>query len=804
VVARGQSVENQGNPYRLWGDVVRRLALGTELDELSASVLQTVAPDLGDLLQQKLPQPPLLDAQAGQLRLISTITDLFRRQPGWTLLLLEDLQWSGVGLDVLAQLSRLAADMRLLIVASYRSEERPDLPEMLPAVQLLPLERLSDEEMTQLSSAILGDVGEEEEILSLLQRETEGNAFFVVEVIRALAEDAGRLTAVGQNALPDKVFPRGIQNIVQRRLERVPAEATSLLVAAAIAGRELDLRVVGQLVKQIGLPLDLETWLTICAETAVLERYNGQWRFVHDKLRQGVLATVPLPQHQPWHLEIANAIEQAHPYEPAQAATLTYHWHGAGETAKEQHYARIAGEYSQQQYLNAEAVTYISRAYDLTPTDSLQERYDLLLLREQVNNLMGNRQAQQADLDLLAQLADALGGKQISYQQTEAMLRGGNYAEVTSDYAVAIDAAKRVVHLSWETQDARYEAAGYLLWGKALLRQGSYSESLAKLEQALAQAQYISDTQIEADSLRYMGVVAAELGHFSEAKDYYDRAILFYQRLGDRPGEGAILNNLANVWHAQGDFAMAQSYWQNANELYAKIGDREGAVSVLVNLGTVNMDLGNYAAAQQYTEQARIVCREINVPIGECFTLLNLGLIHHYQESNEQATAVSQEALAIAVGMGNRRLEGYALMNVGHALGGQRLVEEATAVYQQANLIWKELAQPNLVIEGEAGLARLLLAQNKPQLALTQLTDALNHLVQGGTFEGTESPLRIYFTCYQVLKANSDPRALDILASAFQRLQAQAERLTDDALRRSFLENVAIHRNICAEYYRLS
>jgi hypothetical protein len=56
--------------------------------------------------------------------------------------------------------------------------------------------------------------------------------------------------------------------------------------------------------------------------------------------------------------------------------------------------------------------------------------------------------------------------------------------------------------------------------------------------------------------------------------------------------------------------------------------------------------------------------------------------------------------------------------------------------------------------------------------------------------------LRIYLTCYRVLQANADPRAEEILCTAHNLLQERAAKIDDEELRRSYLENVAAHREI--------
>ncbi len=70
-----------------------------------------------------------------------------------------------------------------------------------------------------------------------------------------------------------------------------------------------------------------------------------------------------------------------------------------------------------------------------------------------------------------------------------------------------------------------------------------------------------------------------------------------------------------------------------------------------------------------------------------------------------------------------------------------------------------------------------------------------SHL-ESGTLDGTLEPFRVYLTCCRVLKANQAPRADEILDTARRLLQEQAAKISDEELRRLFLENVAAHREI--------
>src|SRR5262249_14831479 len=146
-----------------------------------------------------------------------------------------------------------------------------NLPDSLPEIRRLPLQRLSHEGIARLSESMLGPVGHQPELVTLLARETEGNVFFLIEVMRALAQSAGGLDRI--STMSKLVLPDGIGGFLAHRLARIPASARPLLQLAAILGRTLDLEVL-----RAAQP-ELDSWLTLCANAGILDVIDQQWQF---------------------------------------------------------------------------------------------------------------------------------------------------------------------------------------------------------------------------------------------------------------------------------------------------------------------------------------------------------------------------------------------------------------------------------------------------------------------------------------------------------------------------------------------
>ena len=101
----------------------------------AASVLKEIVPNIGGHFGlMRCPTAPPLEGKRRQARLVETIASLFQRQTKPLLLLLEDLHWASESLAPLRQILKLMPRMRLLVVCTYRNDERPNLPDELPRV----------------------------------------------------------------------------------------------------------------------------------------------------------------------------------------------------------------------------------------------------------------------------------------------------------------------------------------------------------------------------------------------------------------------------------------------------------------------------------------------------------------------------------------------------------------------------------------------------------------------------------------------------------------------------------------------
>jgi len=685
-VLRGQGVAGGGLPYQLWREPMRRLALMVELSDLEAAILHEIVPDMPELLERSIPPAPRVDAKSGQQRLISTIVEVIHRVTHPVMLLVEDLQWAQESLEPLKQLNAVAKDFPLLIVGTFRDDERPNLPDELSNMELIKLARLSKHQIAALSYSMLGTAGQRPEVIELLQRETEGNAFFAVEVVRALAEDVERLGDIGTKTLPASVFAQGIQSVIQRRLERVPEAGRDLLRLAAVMGRDLDLEVL-----QVLEAVDLDAWLRACSDAAVLEVVDDRWRFAHEKLREGLLNA---PNQADFHRRVAEAIEQVHLDELAPYyGDLARHHQITGDLQKERHYARLAGEAAVERYANNEALVFLNRALELTPDMALLARFSILLTREKIYIAQGARELREQDVQTLITLSNSLGAEQKAWAQE----RLANYHLDTGDYPATIAAAEQAIQLAKEISHQQVEINAVAALGGALWRTGNYDEARPHFEHLMELADTLNLPETRAMGLRQLGILAdlqgnwqtsytffsqsldiqRELGNLAniasalanvgiplwrqarhaEARAMFEEALAMRQRINDRAGMTNVYGNLAMVMKAQGDYYTCNEYNQKALELARESGNRYYECRLLLNLGSNDLETHHYGQALPYLEEAAEISRATNDRQNECFCYNNLCLAYRALGDFAIARQYGEKALTLSREINDRWIE---------------------------------------------------------------------------------------------------------------------------------------------------
>ncbi|MCI0714006.1 MAG: tetratricopeptide repeat protein [Chloroflexi bacterium] len=670
----GESVAGSGLPYQLWRQPVRNLALTVDLTDQQVDILSQLVPDIYPLLERE----PGETTFSGRTAVLDTIVTTIHLQQMPTVLILEDLQWASEDLEVLRRLVRTVQNFPLLILASYRNDERPSLPEHLPEMNLIQLERLTPAEIEQLAFSMLGEGAHNRQILLFLKEQTEGNIFFLVEVVRALAEEAGRLDKVGHDTLPLNVFTGGMQAIVQRRLAQVPAWGQPLLQLAAISGRDIDLKILEKMMDTLDNPPELNKWLISASNAAVIEFRDGHWRFAHDKLREGALQELSADSLADLHRHMALAIEATYPDADEYAARLSEHWGFAGEKEIEWHYARIAGQKALEMNVYPEAIHFLQLALD---NASEAQRAELMCRIGTAHRYMGDFEKAQPILKATVELAEKVDN---ITALTESTLQLGSIARNQGRTDEARDYFEKALELSRKINFKLAEANALSQLGDIHRELGDQEQAIEYLQQGLVMAREIGDQRFEGITLEYLGGVYSDIGQFEPAVNYRLDALELFRANGNRRSEAIGLRNLGQTYHNYNQYEKALDVYQQALKIFMDVGDIVGEGICLDLVGDSQLDLGELQSAEQYYHRSLIIMREVGNRRNESNRLYDLARIYIGYSKPKEAIHYAQSAYNIAVEINDEDLQCLYSTTLGWAYLAADNVDQARTVLHRA------------------------------------------------------------------------------------------------------------------------
>jgi len=388
-VLAGRCDEDLGVPYQPFVESLRHFVdhaspLSERLGRYAGELARLV-PELGQRVPD-LPEPLRSDPEMERYRLFDAVATWLAAasadEP--VLLVLDDLQWAAKPTLLLLRHILRAGNGRVLVLGTYRDTE---LTHDHPLVELVAdLRRQGGVErqslsglddlgvaafIEQASGQALDDAGLA--LARAVYEETEGNPFFVLEVLRHLVETGAveQHEGVWVPRLPvDQLgIPEGVRDVVGRRLARLSDDANQTLRIAAVVGPEFELGVV-----QAAGDLSEDTLLSAVEEAAaarvVTEVSATRYRFAHALIRATLYESLSAARQVTLHRKAAEAIERIHQaalddYVPA----LAHHWAKASapvtDPARAVDYARMAGDRALAQLANDEAADYYSSGLDL-------------------------------------------------------------------------------------------------------------------------------------------------------------------------------------------------------------------------------------------------------------------------------------------------------------------------------------------------------------------------------------------------------------------------------------------------------
>jgi class 3 adenylate cyclase len=370
-------------PYWPWRQVVRGLTDGADPAAL-ASWLGAGAAEIAQIvpeLRQKvgglpeLPSAELAQPEMARFRLFDSIVSFLRKagEAHALVIVLDDLHAADpTSLTLMVALAREVRTMRAVVIATYREVEVKHQPELASIISdaeregtVFALRGLERHDIHEFLERVQG-VSASDPLVEQLREITEGNLFFLHEVVRQMTSQ-GRIN--GDHAIDARTLgvTRGVSDFIKKLAQPLSKDARGALDIAAVIGREFSLQA---LAAASGKPPD--DLVALLDEAVSLELIDeapgarGRYSFRHALIREALYGALPASTRRRLHRDIAEAVRAIpSPVEPA--AEIAYHYCQAGsaETAESAiKYSRQASRMAGNQLAYEEAASHLRNAIE--------------------------------------------------------------------------------------------------------------------------------------------------------------------------------------------------------------------------------------------------------------------------------------------------------------------------------------------------------------------------------------------------------------------------------------------------------
>ena len=682
-------------------------------------------------------------------------------------LMLDDLHWADDGsLDLIDFLANACRDLPLVLGCFARPallERRPAWGEAIPDATRLVLQPLLPAGSDRLVDALLARmVDPPPELKALVLKNAEGNPFHMEELLGMLIDDDVIVRTadgwrVDRRRLTEARVPSTLTAVLQARLDALPPREKLALQRDSVIGHVFWDDALQRIAPD---SVDVLDQLT---RRELISRHDSsafagvrEYVFKHHLLHQVTYDTVLKGPRRELHRLTADWLVTITGERVGEhLGLIADHYERAGDVVNAVTYLRRASEAAYGAAALGAAADYVDRALALNPESDVRARFDLMAIRFDVCGAMGRRKEQLVDVAILEQCAEALAD---DTSRARAARSRSLISLVTGSYDAAIVAADRALSLAAPI-DAKVIMLGALLdKSQALIYLGNEGAARIALEEMLPMAQASGQKHFEVTVLNRLHTLAKDRGDYGAGRVYMESALAVARASGHRRFEGALMSNLGGFESWLGHYDKGRALTQAGLDISRAIGDRGSVPYSLHELGAIDLQQGEPARGVALLLEARDLAREVSDRGCEADCNLLLGMGHAALGNAAGARAAFDDYEAWA----------------SHVAGGQA-------------------ASPTMPKRAE-----LALAEGDVEAACAIVERIVAWLA---TRDGPvlREDLERYFVCHGVLDAVADSRADAFLVQAHALLTSQAATL-EDADRRTYLENVPLHRAIVAAW----
>ncbi|MDO9538216.1 MAG: tetratricopeptide repeat protein [Thermoplasmata archaeon] len=524
------------------------------------------------------------------------------------MLFLDDIQWADPStLGLLHYLSRNTRNSKIMMLATYRPEDvirsQDGSTHHLETVMQnmsreslfleIRLKRLGQEDTESMIQSALGSAELPIDLAARIHKESEGNPFFILEVIRLLAEEKIIIkesgtwhltTDIDEIHLPSKIF-----DVIQRRLNRLLKEQFEILECASVVGEKFGSDVVGKSLDVNRITL-LKNLSDIEKVHRLIHSLDVKYCFDHSKIREVLYNGISTELKIEYHRMIAESYAELFSGKQMEIAEeLAYHFMEARDPRAVPHLI-IAGDKAKEKYSNEEAISFytqaIERMNDVPEPRIFESLGDLY-------KIVGNCERAIAAYEKALPLSNEPASKAEIYCKMSLTY------ERHSEYEKGIAAARMGLELLGdEPHPAKSELLGAMTWN--YIRQSNYDPGIKLQNESLKNATSVGDMKGIAKSHHLMDSICWFRGNFEEALVHYQKALAILRDAGDEHLKVNTLNNIGVVFMETGRLDEALGYFEEGLAYEQMVGDKHGMACATDNIGNLYHTKGEVEKALGY------------------------------------------------------------------------------------------------------------------------------------------------------------------------------------------------------------
>ena len=753
-----------------------------------------------------------LDPIQDEYRLFDGICQVIKKISSKTpvILFLDDIHWAdSASLELFSYLVRNAYENHIFVCSTYRPEEvmNGNIERGLMASTMHKLSRIhrlervslkpfSKANVSDILSSVFKPLQYPAELVDLVFDETEGNPFFVEELLKSLIENKILEYVDGNIVLkPAETIslPSSIRDLVLDRIDKLPSELQELLRIAATVGQEFSLKLLSLVTdKNEGHIQDiLDSGMDANIIKEDFSTVDEKFSFTHCKMREVLYYSLRESKRERFHLKIAHVIEKIFANDLEEHyEELAQHYYFSRNKEKAFKYIMLFARNVQASYATHEAISYYNKTveiYDLF-TDQDKKKYKpdyikILLDLGKLHHITGEYDKSLENLTLSSELnpdsydvflnLGIVYVKKADYEKAlenfkKASTKTENDSELAnietnmsyvyfrvSDFNASEKLARKAIQRLEDKNISLVTAEAYKNLGTVYYAKEMYTQAINYYTKSLEISLQLNDKRAVANSYNNLGSVYYCKNDFNKAIDHLEKCLAIREEIGDKSGIVYSYNNIGNIYYNRGEYENSEKYYLLCLNISKEIGEQAAVTASFNNLGNVYLAQEEFDVAEEHYLKSLDVSQRIGEKSGIARAYTGLGNVYFNKNEFNKAFVFYSDCLDVRKQVNDRSGMSFALIHMAFTSISSGKFEEAVEYFLEGSHLKEAIGDIEGVLAVRNQIIRLYITSEEYEKVLPLLND---NLKEAQKIDSTELLTEIWglFLIYYIHQDNKD------------------------------------------------